>query len=274
MIGRRILFKEVSRALRMSKRPGFGFFTGKTEQEQEVKGTEKGQEGEEAKESPRNVLAQFNEDELNMPRLKMDTLMKAVLPYQAENKRAFDKLTTEIETLYHEKDHIPSLRSEIKALEDVGKINKEKLNTVIERAKQAEAEGERIETRLNKEIEKSKVFAISKFSGDILEILDNLELCIENCKKDAEKNSHILESDFFQGVEMTYKNALNIFHRFNINPIEEGIGSEMNPNIHDVMFVAPNPERPNNEVMYVAKKGYMIGERVLRASKVGVVKNN
>lgn len=272
MIGRRILLNEVGKALRMSKRPGFGFFSGKPEMEEGVKDTAPG--GEEVKESPRSVLAQFSEDELNMPRLKLETMVKAILPYQAENKRAFEKMSTELETLYHEKDHIPSLRSEIKALDEVGKINKEKLNTVIERAKQAELEGERIETRLNKEIEKSKVFAISKFSGDILEILDNLELCIENCKKDAEKNSHIIDSDFYQAIELTYHSALNIFHRFNITPIEEGVGSEMNPNIHDVMFVAPNPERPNNEVMYVAKKGYMIGERVLRASKVGVVKNN
>ena len=43
---------------------------------------------------------------------------------------------------------------------------------------------------------------------------------------------------------------------------------------HEVVFVAPVPGRKDNEILNISEPGYMIGERVLRNAKVGVVKNN
>lgn len=274
MLARKLFLKETGKVFGLTKKPLFGFFSNDKGKEQTMDKTVNEGEAEEKDNGKGVKLAKLSEDELNVPRLSLSTLLKSLEIYQESDKRAFDKLTGEVKTLHGEKEHIPSLKNELKALEDIGKINKEKLNQVIERAKQSEEEATRIETRLTKEIEKAKMFAISKFSQEILEILDNLDLCIDNCIKDQEANKVVMKSDFFQGVTLTQKSALSVFRRFGVTPIEEGVGSPMDPNIHDVMFVAPMPDKPDNEVMYVAKKGYMIGERVLRASKVGVVKNN
>ena len=48
----------------------------------------------------------------------------------------------------------------------------------------------------------------------------------------------------------------------------------MDPNVHDVLFVARDENKPEGEIIHVAKQGYRLGERVLRASKVGVVRND
>ena len=43
---------------------------------------------------------------------------------------------------------------------------------------------------------------------------------------------------------------------------------------HEVVFVAPQPGKENNEILIVTDKGYMLEDRVLRNAKVGVVKND
>lgn len=231
-----------------------------------------------AQETDNNIpdikLADFNEDELNTSRLNHKTLLKTIEPYRHHNHKAFERLNSEIENLFRERDSIPSLKQEIKALEEINKLNHEKLQKAINKIKEAEQEAFDIETRLSKELDKSKTYAISKFSHEVLEIVDNLELCMENLLKQKEKNEAIIESDFFEGIELTYKHALGLFKRYGIQPIEEGVGHKMDPNVHDVLFIARDENKPEGEIIHVAKRGYRLGERILRASKVGVVRND
>lgn len=222
------------------------------------------------REQPAIKLAEFAEDELRGTRITHKTLLKSLEPYKQHNQTAFEKLSAEIESLYKDKDSVTSLRQEIRSLDDINKLNHEKLQKAVERIKASEQEALDIEARLSKEIEKSKTYAISKFSSEVLEILDNLELCMDNAKK----NKEVVSSDFYEGVDLSYKHALGIFKRYNILPIEEGVGAKMNPNYHDVIFTARDENKAEGEVIHVAKRGYRLGERVLRASKVGVVRND
>lgn len=219
-------------------------------------------------------LPDFTQDELNAPRLSHKTLLRSVEPYKQHNHKAYERLHSEIDHLYREKDSIPSLKQEIKSLEEINKLNHEKLQTAINKIKEAEQESFDIETRLSKELDKSKTYAISKFSHEVLEIVDNLELCMENLLKNKEANKEIIDSDFYEGIELTYKHALGLFRRYGIHPIEEGVGHKMDPNVHDVLFIARDEAKPEGEIIHVAKRGYRLGERVLRASKVGVVRND
>lgn len=237
-----------------------------TEQTQNVQET--------MKESPVIKLTDFTEEELKHTRIPYKTIIKSIEPYRQHNQKAYDRLYSEIENLYKDKDAIPGLRMEIKSLDDVNKVNHEKLVKAVDRIKGAEQEALDIESRLSKEIEKSKTYAISKFSSEVLEILDNLELCMENVNKNKEKNKQIIESDFYEGVNMTYNHALNLFKRFGVTQIEEGVGHKMDPNVHDVLFIAKDTTKPEGEIIHVAKRGYKLGDRVLRASKVGVVRND
>lgn len=225
-------------------------------------------------EKPTIKLAELSEDELKGPRISYKTIIKCLEPYKQHNQKVYERLNTEIESLYREKDSIPSLRQEVKSLEEINKLNHEKLTRAVDRIKAAEQEALDIEARLSKEIDKSKTYAISKFSSEVLEILDNIELCMDNAVKNKEKNKDLLQSDFYEGVDLTYKHALGIFKRYGIVPIEEGVGHKMDPNTHDVLFIARDESKPEGEIIHVAKRGYRLGDRVLRASKVGVVRND
>ena len=78
--------------------------------------------------------------------------------------------------------------------------------------------------------------------------------------------------DLYKGIEMTYSSGLNILKRFGIVPIQGEIGEQFDPNFHDVMFDAPDPTKNPGEIIHIVVKGYKIGDRVLRAAKVGVVR--
>lgn len=227
-----------------------------------------------AKDIPAIKLTEFTEDELKPARLSYKTVLRSVEPYKQTNQKIHEKLSAEIESLFKDKDTIPALRQEAKSLTDVNKVNHEKLVKAVDQIKAAEQEALDIEARLSKEIEKSKTYAISKFSSEVLEILDNLELCMENANKNKEKNKDLLESDFYEGIDLTYKHALGLFRRFGVTQIEEGVGHKMDPNVHDVLFIAKDENKPEGEILHVAKRGYKLGDRVLRAAKVGVVRND
>lgn len=50
------------------------------------------------------------------------------------------------------------------------------------------------------------------------------------------------------------------------------MGEKFDPNIHEAIFTLPESEHPNNHVGAVMQSGWKIGDRVLRAAKVGIVK--
>jgi len=218
-------------------------------------------------------LTEFTEDELNTNRLNHKIMIKSIEPYKHHNQKAYSKLQNEIDVLFRENDALPALKQEVKTFEEINKLNHTKLQTAINKIKESEQEALDIETRLSKELEKSKIYAISKFSHEVLDIVDNLELCMENMLKNKDAKA-IVESDFYQGIQLTYKHAIGLFQRYGIRPIEEGVGHKMDPNFHDVLFIAKDESKPEGEIIHVAKKGYKLGERVLRASKVGVVRND
>ena len=51
-------------------------------------------------------------------------------------------------------------------------------------------------------------------------------------------------------------------------------GDKFDPNRHDAVFQAPQQGKEDGTVFYTQQKGFLLNGRVLRAAKVGVVKNS
>lgn len=56
------------------------------------------------------------------------------------------------------------------------------------------------------------------------------------------------------------------------DPVEAG--EKFDPNKHEAVFQAPQKDKGDGEVFYTQQKGFLLNGRVLRAAKVGVVKNS
>lgn len=139
--------------------------------------------------------------------------------------------------------------------------------------KDAEKENVLINERLTNKIELEKEFAITKFAGNVLEILDNFDLFFNNVDKYPDAKE-MMDGEMFKGIKIMHQSAKQILGRFGIEKIEVELGEMADFDKHDVVFAVPMPDKEDNEIIHIQQIGYMIKERVLRAAKVGVVKNN
>jgi molecular chaperone GrpE len=124
------------------------------------------------------------------------------------------------------------------------------------------AEGENIRRRSYEDVEKARKFALEKFSGELLAVKDSLDaaLAVESATVENYKD----------GVELTAKQLLSVFEKFNIaevNPTEE----KFDPNKHQAISTIESEGEPNT-VLSVLQKGYTLNDRVLRPALVVVSK--
>jgi molecular chaperone GrpE len=151
----------------------------------------------------------------------------------------------------------------------VEKTPEEKITALEEALEEAKAqvlyvkaEGENIRRRSFEDIEKARKFALEKFSGELLAVKDSLDaaLAVENASVESYKD----------GVELTAKQLLSVFEKFNIaelNPVEE----KFDPNMHQAISTIESDAEPNT-VVSVLQKGYTLNDRVLRPALVVVSK--
>jgi molecular chaperone GrpE len=126
----------------------------------------------------------------------------------------------------------------------------------------AKAEGENIRRRTIEDIDKARKFALEKFSGELLAVKDSLDaaLNVANASVDSYKD----------GVELTAKQLLGVFEKFNIAEVNP-VGEKFDPNKHQAISAIEAEGEPNT-VHSVLQKGYTLNERVLRPALVMVVK--
>lgn len=159
--------------------------------------------------------------------------------------------------------------TQIDALNDKVKDLKEKLAYQL-------AENDNTIKRYKKEVENSKLFAITKFAKDLLDVRDNLERAQNHVVKVQSEQEEMKAEDYKdqveqikQGLEMTSSVMDSTFSRFQIVQFDPK-GEKFDPNIHEAVFTLKDPKLENNVVAEVMQTGWKIGDRVLRASKVGI----
>jgi molecular chaperone GrpE len=126
----------------------------------------------------------------------------------------------------------------------------------------AKAEGENIRRRAFEDVDKARKFALERFSSELLAVKDSLDgaLAVENATVENFKN----------GVELTAKQLLSVFEKFNIAEVNP-VGEKFDPNKHQAISAIESDVEPNT-VLTVLQKGYTLNERVLRPALVMVSK--
>ncbi len=150
-----------------------------------------------------------------------------------------------------------------------GKNDPKKIIELEEQIKELEAsilyskaEADNSRKRALEDIEKARKFAVEKFCQEILLVKDSLDAALS-----IEKAS--LES-YKDGIDLTSKQLLNIFAKFNIEEIDP-VDKEFDPNFHQAMTMIESDGDPN-KILNVMQKGYKLNERVLRPALVTVSK--
>ena len=133
----------------------------------------------------------------------------------------------------------------------------------------AQAEMENLRRRTEREVTDAKAYGVTSFARDMLTFADNLRRAIEAVPAEAREASDASVRTFVEGIELTERDFLSRLNRFGVKRMEPQ-GKRFDPNHHEVLFEMPDESVASGTVVQVVEPGYTIGERVLRAAKVGV----
>ncbi|MDP4536819.1 nucleotide exchange factor GrpE [Alkalimonas collagenimarina] len=128
------------------------------------------------------------------------------------------------------------------------------------------AEAENSRRRASQDVEKAHKFALEKFAGDLLPVVDNLERALGFINKDDESMNSVTE-----GVELTLKSFLDTVAKYGVQQLDPQ-GEPFNPDQHQAMSMMETADVAPNTVTFVMQKGYELNGRLLRPAMVGVSK--
>jgi len=133
------------------------------------------------------------------------------------------------------------------------------------------AEMENLRKRTAKEVADARMYGITGFARDILDIADNLQRALDAVPAEARENADPGLKALIEGVELTERSLLNTLEKNGVRKFDP-TGGKFDPNFQQAMFEVPDPSVPSGTVVQVVQSGFMIGDRVLRPALVGVSK--
>ena len=133
------------------------------------------------------------------------------------------------------------------------------------------AEMENQRRRFEKEKKEAFEFGGFNFARESLSLLDNIDRAITSFKNDESlKNNKDLEK-ILDGIEIVKNDLISIFKKNEIVPID-CINKKFDPNFHQAMLEVESDTKETGIVIQEIQKGYMMKDRLLRPSLVGVTK--
>ena len=135
------------------------------------------------------------------------------------------------------------------------------------------AEMENQRRRFEKERDEAFEYGGFGFAKEALNLVDNLERAKISLENDEEIKNSPLKKKILDHMEIIYNDTLSILKKNNIQQIET-INKKMDPNIHQAMMEIEDDSKPQGTIVQEIQKGYLMKERLLRPSLVGVSKKS
>ena len=147
-------------------------------------------------------------------------------------------------------DAIAELRREKEALHD--------------RLLRTAAEFDNYRKRIDRERREQADSAVADAIQDLLPVIDNLELALE-----APANAD--SEGYRKGVELIHQQMVDLLRRRGVKPIQS-VGTDFDPRFHQAVVHEASDTHREGEVIEELRRGYMLGDRLLRPAMVKVAK--
>lgn len=170
----------------------------------------------------------------------------------AETDAAAD-VATETEAAAAETDKTAELQQKIEALEKELADEKEKYLRL-------DAEYYNYRTRSLKEKQDAYDNALTKAVTEVLSVIDNFERAL---------TAECADANFKKGVEMIFRQYTAILEKLGVKEIEAE-GKPFDPNFHNAVSQITDENLGENTVAAVLRKGYIMGNKVIRHAMVTV----
>lgn len=130
---------------------------------------------------------------------------------------------------------------------------------IVDVKARANADMYNFQKRVERETDNAKKYALEKFAGSLLDVVDNLERALVAAGTD--------ENPVIEGVRLTHKTLLSALEKHGISVIDPA-GQAFNAELHQAVGI--DPGTPAGQVANVLQKGYSLSGRLLRPAMVTV----
>jgi len=127
------------------------------------------------------------------------------------------------------------------------------------------AEFDNYRKRVERERQTLADAAAASIIEELLPLVDDLERALK-----ADTGTDATEA-YRQGVELIHRQLVDVLRKRGVRPIES-LGAEFDPHYHQAVSHEPAEERRDNEINEEFRRGYMLGDRLLRPAMVKVAK--
>lgn len=125
--------------------------------------------------------------------------------------------------------------------------------------------------RIERERREVSEAATADLIRDLLPAVDDLERALANSATDDVKGEADPGSSLRRGIELIHKYLLEVLRRRGVEPFDS-VGQQFDPAWHEAISHEPGTNRPEGEVIGEVRRGYRLGQRLLRPSQVRVAK--
>ena len=146
----------------------------------------------------------------------------------------------------------------------------EKIVELEDKLTRSFAELENQRRRFEKEKDEAFDYGGMVFARDALNLLDNLERSKQSINNDQNLDENS-KKKIMDHIEIILNDTLTIFKKNNIVPVVS-INEKLDPNKHQAMMEIEDDIKEPGTIVQEIQKGFMLKDRLLRPSLVGVSK--
>lgn len=130
-------------------------------------------------------------------------------------------------------------------------------------AYRSQAELDNYRKRVTREAQETRAYANADILRGLLPIMDNFEMGLEAARAESET------SVIFVGMNMVNKQIQDFLRDFGVQEVEAQ-DQPFDPNLHDAVAQEPSETVAEGTVLKVARRGFRLRDRLLRAATVVV----
>ena len=152
--------------------------------------------------------------------------------------------------------------------------NQEIINDLKHKLKECEdkllrslAENDNLRKRHEKETEDNLKYATKNFAFSLLPVTDNFQRAIQSIPDDVSEKDKLLKN-LVIGIQAVEKELDDVFLKNGIKKFDS-LDQKFNPELHQAVSKVNN-DKPEGTIVEEYQRGYMIGDRLLRAAMVVV----
>lgn len=144
----------------------------------------------------------------------------------------------------------------------VERLQKEK-DELRDRLLRLSAEFDNYRKRIDRERRETSERAVAGVLEDLLPVIDDFERAL---KADASSGD-----TYREGVSLIHRQLMDVLTRRGVTPIE-AVGTDFDPHVHQAVAYEESPGHREGQVVEEMRRGYRIGDRLLRPAMVKVAK--